>query len=108
MNRPSTATHANSRLDSYISVLRKHLPQLRQRYGVCSLGVFGSYVRGKQHKRSDLDILVEFDDRPLTLFQFVELRDYLSGLVGVKVDLVEKLALKPTIGRHILEEVVFL
>ena len=73
-----------------------------------SLGVFGSYVRGKQRKRSDLDILVEFDERALTLFQFVELRDYLSDLVGRKVDLAEKRALKPAIGRYILEEVIFL
>ena len=83
------------------------MPQLRERYGVQSLGIFGSYLRGEQRKRSDLDILVEFNNGSLTLFQFVELRNFLSDLLGVKVDLVEKRALKPAIGKHILEEVVF-
>jgi predicted nucleotidyltransferase len=63
-------------------------------------------VRGEQRKRSDLDILVDFNNGTLTLFQFVELRDFLSDLLGVKVDLVEKRALKPVIGKHIFEEVV--
>lgn len=82
------------------------MSELRERYGVRSLGIFGSYVRGEQRKRSDLDILVDFNNGTLTLFQFVELRDFLSDLLGVKVDLVEKRALKPVIGKHIFEEVV--
>ncbi|MBI3913583.1 MAG: nucleotidyltransferase domain-containing protein [Chloroflexi bacterium] len=44
--------------------MRAHLPALRERYAVTSLGVFGSYVRGEQKKRSDLDVLVEFDRAP--------------------------------------------
>ncbi len=92
--------------DEILATLRAHLPELRQRYGIRSLGVFGSYVRGEQRRRSDLDLLVEFDDRALSLFDFVEIENYLSELLGVKVDLVEKSTLKPAIGRHILEEVV--
>ncbi|HEU4342076.1 MAG TPA: nucleotidyltransferase family protein [Candidatus Binatia bacterium] len=94
-------------VDQFISKLRQNLPEIRERYGVRSLGIFGSYLRGQQHNRSDLDVLVEFNNGALTLFQFVELRDFLSDLLGVKVDLVEKRALKPAIGKHILEEVVF-
>lgn len=94
-------------VDRFIARLQQSLPELRERYGVRSLGIFGSYVRGEQRKRSDLDILVEFNNGSLTLFQFVELRDFLSDLLGVKVDLVEKRALKPVIGKRILEEVVF-
>ena len=86
-------------------ILRKHLPELRERYAVKSLGVFGSYVRGEQRKRSDLDVLVEFERAP-TLFQYVRLERYLSELVGIKVDLVMKSALKPVIGQRILAEVV--
>jgi predicted nucleotidyltransferase len=93
-------------VNRFISRLRQNLSELRERYGVRSLGIFGSYVRGEQRKRSDLDILVDFNNGTLTLFQFVELRDFLSDLLGVKVDLVEKRALKPVIGKHIFEEVV--
>ncbi len=88
--------------------LKAWLPELRQRYGVVSLGVFGSYVRGEQRGGSDLDILVEFDDRPLTLLQFIALENELSDRLGLKVDLVEKGCLKPGIGQHILQEVVTL
>ena len=56
--------------------------------------------------RSDLDLLVEFDERPLTLLQCIALEHYLSDLLEVKVDLVERNTLKPTIGRHILAQVV--
>jgi uncharacterized protein len=53
-------------LDDVLRTLRAHLPELREDYGVRTLGVFGSYVRGEQRPRSDLDLLVEFDTRPLT------------------------------------------
>jgi predicted nucleotidyltransferase len=92
-------------VDNYIAILRKHLPEIRKRYGVRSLGIFGSFVRGEQQTRSDLDVLVEFDRAP-TLFGFIDLGDYLTDLLGVKVDLVMKSALKPAIGSFILAEVV--
>jgi uncharacterized protein len=95
----------NHTRDQLISRLRQHLPEIRERYGVRSLGVFGSYVRGKQRRRSDLDILVEFDIAP-TLFGYLDLQEHLSTLLGVKVDLVMKKALKPGIGERILAEVI--
>ena len=88
-----------------IRTLRAHLPELRQRYSISYLGVFGSYIRGEQRKKSDLDVLVEFDHPP-TLFEFIAIEEQLSELTGVKVDLVMKKVLKPNIGRHILAEVV--
>jgi len=58
--------------------------------------------------KSDLDILVEFEhDVDMGLLKFVGMENYLSDLLGVKVDLVEKSALKPRIGKHILKEVVY-
>ncbi|MDZ7292191.1 MAG: nucleotidyltransferase family protein [candidate division KSB1 bacterium] len=86
-------------------LLRQHLPEICERYKVKSLGVFGSYVRNEQKKGSDLDVLVEFDRAP-TFFEFIDLEDHLSNLLGVKVDLVMKSALKPAIGQRILSEVV--
>lgn len=80
------------------------LPQLEDRYNVKYIGLFGSYVRGEQTAESDLDILVEFSKTP-TLFQFINLENYLSDTLGIKVDLVMKDSLKPNIGKHILNEV---
>ena len=96
----------NRDLVHYITLLRQHLPALREHYGVRFMGIFGSYVRGEQRRGSDVDLLVECDDRPLTLLQFIALEHYLSDLLEVKVDLAERNTLKPTIGRHILAEVV--
>jgi len=87
--------------------LRKQKPTLRDRYNVESIGIFGSYVRGAQKKKSDLDVLVEFY-RTIDLFTFVELEDFLSEVLEVKVDLVMKNALKPRIKDRILKEAVYL
>lgn len=92
-------------LNSITDTLRQQLPSLAERYGVNSLGVFGSYVRRQQRPESDIDLLVAFDDPP-SLLKFIELENYLTDLLGVKVDLVMKDALKPMIEKRILSEVV--
>jgi predicted nucleotidyltransferase len=93
--------------DYYIRILRQHLPEIKEKYSVSYLGVFGSYIRGEQTNESDLDVLVEFDEAP-GLFEYIELEYYLSDLLGVKVDLVTRTGLKPNIGKHILNEVISL
>ncbi|MBI3537212.1 MAG: nucleotidyltransferase family protein [Chloroflexi bacterium] len=98
----------NPQLTRAKRILRKDLPTIRARYKVKSLGLFGSFIRGEQRKRSDLDILVEFDDPNLSLIKFIEMENHLTDLLGVKVDLVEKTRLKPRIGERILQEVVLL
>ncbi|MEW6380673.1 MAG: nucleotidyltransferase family protein [bacterium] len=70
------------------------------------IGIFGSYARGEQKKRSDVDILVEFDEVP-DLFKFIELERYLEKLLKVKVDLVRKKAIWPELKDLILKEVVY-
>jgi hypothetical protein len=95
----------NRSVDEIRQELRAHLPELRERYGVTYLGIFGSYVRGEQKKTSDVDILVEFD-RPGTLLGFIHLQNDLMDLLGIQVDLVEKNGLKPAIRPYGLAEVV--
>jgi predicted nucleotidyltransferase len=78
---------------------------LEEKYKIREIGIFGSYVRGEQKKKSDLDILVEFEEAP-GLLTFLEIENYLSEILDTKVDLVIKDALKPVIGRSILKEVI--
>jgi uncharacterized protein len=89
-----------------INIIRDTKPELTARYGVERLGLFGSYVRGQQRKRSDIDILVSFN-REIDLFDFVDLREFLEARLNGKVDLVMESALKPAIGKRILAEVEY-
>jgi predicted nucleotidyltransferase len=92
-------------LDYHLATLRDHLPELTRRFEVRSMGIFGSYVRHEENPGSDLDVLVSFA-RPPGLLTFLALENHLTDLLGIKVDLVMKDALKPTIGKRILSEVV--
>ena len=99
----------NERIDisQVIESLRQQLQLVRQRYQVESLSVFGSYVRHEQRPDSDLDVLVTFTEPP-SLLKFIELENYLSDNIGVKIDLVMKDSLKPRIGQQILSEAVMI
>lgn len=94
-------------LDEVMAELRRLQPELRRRYPIRQMGVFGSYVHGKQRADSGLDILVELGDG-IGLMEFVGLKQELSDAVGLDVDLVSRDALKPRIGQRILSEVVML
>ncbi len=92
-------------LESMLKILHQQIPMLTERYSVETLEVFGSYVRDEQKKDSDLDILVTFKKAP-SLLTFIAIENYLSDLLGVKVDLVMKDSLKPKIGQQILREAI--
>ena len=108
MTSPSSSTARRmATLEELRTTLRVVLPSLEQEYGVTSLEFFGSYVRGEQDDKSDLDLLVEFDpERDLSLFGFVGLQQELSDLLGVRVDLVEKRSIKPRLRDRVLHEAV--
>lgn len=89
-----------------IDIIRNSKPEIVARYGVQRLGLFGSYVREQQRKRSDIDILVSFN-REIDLFDFIDLREFLEARLQTKVDLVMESALKPAIGKRILAEVEY-
>jgi predicted nucleotidyltransferase len=88
--------------------IKKNKKEIEGKYKVREIGIFGSYVRGEELKGgSDIDILVEFKE-PIGLFKFLDLEEYLENLLGKKVDLVSKKALKPQIGKQILKEVIYI
>ncbi|MEK6527654.1 MAG: nucleotidyltransferase family protein [Nitrospirota bacterium] len=95
------------RFEQIKNILEHQKTYLKEKYKIKEIGIFGSYVRGEQSKTSDLDILVDYEEIP-SLFELVELQDYLSDILQVKVDLVMKSGLKPRIGKHILEEVALI
>ncbi len=94
-------------LEEINSILKEHKEELYEKYKVKEIGIFGSFVRGEQKKRSDIDIVVEFEVLP-DLLKFIEMERYLEELLRKKVDLVEKTALKPRLKEMILKEVVYI
>jgi hypothetical protein len=79
-----------------------------KRYGVKRLGLFGSYIRNEQKgKRSDVDILVEFEKGMKNFDNYMELKFFLEELLKCKVDLVISDSLKPRIKPYIMREVEY-
>ena len=101
------ATHKRRSANRPAAILKKQMPELTTRYQIKSLGIFGSYARNEHSKRSDLDILVEYSKTP-NLFEFMDLEEYLTQLLKVKVDLVSRHALRGEIGQRILSQVVMI
>ena len=99
------------RINMYIEEVKNRLfdkkAEIRKRYHVKKIGVFGSIVRNKQTKKSDIDILVEFEKGHKDFFNYMRLKYYLEELLDRKVDLVIKEAVKPQLRERILNEVVY-
>jgi len=92
-------------LEELKSKLEAIKPVLKTCYKVETIGIFGSYSRGEQKEKSDLDILVTFSG-PIGLYRFIEVEEFLKKKLGVKVDLVQKGALLPMMKEQILNETV--
>ena len=95
------------KLNELKKILQDHKAALKDEFGVIEIGIFGSYTKGNQKKDRDVDILVGFE-KSIDLFTFVHLKNHLSDLLCVNVDLVTKKALKPKIGERILSETVYI
>lgn len=83
-------------------------PILKDKYQVETIGIFGSYTRGEQTRKSDIDILIEFTkDAQIGFCKFLELEEFLTKKLQAKVDLVTKDALKPAMKEQILKETIY-
>jgi uncharacterized protein len=97
----------NNSLEEIMGTLLKNKTGLYERYKIKELGIFGSWVRREEKKRSDIDILVEFEEIP-DLLKLIELERRLHRLLGKKVDVVRKEAIRPVIKEGILKEVRYI
>ena len=91
--------------DEILKVLAEHRDELRERFGVESLALFGSVVRNEATPASDIDILVRFDG-PATSRRYFGAQFYLEDLLGKPVDLVTDKALRPELRPFIEQEAV--
>lgn len=88
-----------------LNLIKEHEHEIKDKYSVHKIGVFGSYARGEEKESSDIDILVEFDES--TLHNFMGLVFYLEELFGKEVHLVTNNALSPYMRPNIEKEVVW-
>jgi predicted nucleotidyltransferase len=93
--------------DELRQILSLQKQSLRENYQITEIGIFGSYARGEETELSDVDILVDYETAP-TFIMLVELRDYLSQLFGLKVDVITKNGLKPRIRERVLAEAIYI
>jgi predicted nucleotidyltransferase len=101
----SAAMKTQKKVKAQLEALK---PLLKERFEVETIGFFGSYSRGGQTKKSDVDVLVVFSkDARVGFFKFLELEEFLSRKLGVRVDLVTMDALKPMLKERILKETVY-
>jgi len=91
--------------EQVLSVLNGHREEMRQRFGVKHLALFGSAARDQLRDGSDIDLLVEFEGPP-TFDGYMDLKDYLEALFGTKVDLATDAMVKPRLRRHIEKDLL--
>ena len=90
-----------------IQHLKEGVPTIKNQFGVTRIGIFGSFVRGEQSDKSDVDILVELAEGYKTLRNFVALADYLEILLNRDVDLITTEGLDPNIRPYVEKEVIW-
>jgi len=90
-----------------IELLRKNEHEIKKRFGIRKIGIFGSFARGEEKEESDIDILVEFQDNYKTFDNYMDLKFSLEDLFGRKIDLVTIDALRPQLKDGILQEVIY-
>lgn len=87
-------------LEEIIEDLRKYREELKGVYKVKHLKIFGSYANKEQTDESDLDLIASFEETP-TLLEFIELKEYLENITGIKIDLVTEKGISPYIKPYI-------
>ena len=93
-------------LQKNLKIINAHRRTLKNKYHVGEIGIFGSVAKGISRAGSDVDIVVQFS-KPIGMFAFLELEEYLGDVLGKKVDLVTKQSLKPLIKEEILSTAVY-
>ena len=90
-----------------MALFKKNEHEIKKRFGVRKIGIFGSFARGEEREVSDIDVLVEFHDNYETFDNFMDLKFFLEDLFERRIDLVTIDALRPQLKDNILQEVIY-
>ena len=92
-------------LNDIRKILQRNKPYLKKKYHINEIGIFGSFSRGDQKSKSDIDLIIELQ-KPLGL-EFVDLSIELEEMLNNKVDLVSKNAVKKRLYDAIKDEIIY-
>lgn len=87
-----------------LEILRKHEKEIRERFGVKRIGIFGSFVRGEQKETSDIDLVVEFEKPDFD--NFMDLAFYLEDLTGRSIDILTPEGIKHIRIKEVAEDIM--
>ena len=94
--------------EQILTFLSQNKRVFRERYNIIRIGLFGSYARGDQNLKSDIDLLVEFEENTQDLYELkLQLKDFFKKNLGVEVDICREKYIKPRIKNSILKETVY-
>lgn len=96
-----------SSIDEIVSYMRDKKGFLYERYGVTSMGIFGSFVKGGQTATSDIDMVVEFEENRKNIHSFLQLKRFLEKELSRKVDMGFEHSLKPVVRENIKEKIIY-
>ena len=94
-------------LEEIKELIQQHMPEVKKQFHVDKIGVFGSYARGDQKKRSDIDFLVTFD-KAINYLELAGLKIYIEELTGLKSDVVPSHNLRPEFRENVYKEVIYI
>ncbi len=90
-----------------IELLKKHEHEIKERFALEKIGIFGSYARGEEKPDSDVDVLIQFEKGSETFDNYMDLKYYLEDMFHSPVDLVTIDALRPQLKADILAQVSY-
>jgi hypothetical protein len=94
--------------DQILTFLAQNKKLFRDKYYIIRIGIFGSYARGDQNIKSDIDLLVEFEDNTQDLYDLkLQIKDFFRTKLGIEVDICREKYIKPRIKKSILKETVY-
>lgn len=88
-------------------IIEEKREELFIKYKIKNIGIFGSYARNNAKEKSDIDLIVEFEE-PVSLLGVIKAENYLTELLGIRVDLVPKEDIRKELKETILKEVIYI
>ncbi len=94
--------------DQILTFLTQNKKLFRDRYHIIRIGLFGSYARGEQTTKSDVDLLVEFEENTQELYDLkIQIKEFIKNSLDIEVDICREKYIKPRFKSFILKETVY-